>query len=606
MTRIIRAVAGGALAICLAAAQGQAEPRHAIAMYGEPALPPDFVALPYANPDAPKGGTIVFGETGSFDSLNPYILKGRAPWAIQTLVFEPLMARNWDEPFTLYGLLAESVEVGEAGDWVEFILRPDAKFSDGSPVTADDVLWSMQTLAEKGLPRYSTAWKKVAKAEKVGERGVRFTFTAPDSELPLILGLPPILKKADWEGRDFAASSLRVPIGSGPYRIGAFEPGRNITFERNPDWWGRDLPVNRGLQNFDQVRYEFFTDAGVLFQAFTAGTLSVFRDQDPQRWATGYGFPAATSGEVLKAEIPHGRPAGMEGFVFNTRRPIFQDWRVREALILAFNFEFVNQTLTGGVLPRRASYFANSRLGMGTGPAEGRVRELLAPHAAELPPGALDAYALPVSDGSQRNRANMRKAMKLLEEAGWTARQGVLTDAAGAPFRFEILVQSGQQTLASGQVEAIASLYVDALRQLGIEARVKLVDQAQFNERRGTYDYDMIVAGWAMTLSPGNEQTLYFGSAGVGTPGTRNYAGVHSPAAEAMIAALLATRDEAEFVAAAQALDRTLMAGRYVIPFWFSDVSRIAYRKEFHFPERLPIYGDWTGWLPEVWWHEPK
>ena len=604
MTRIIGTALALGLGLCLAPTLARAEPRHAIAMYGEPDLPPDFVALPYANPDAPKGGTIVFGETGGFDSLNPYILKGRAPWAVQTLVFETLMARNWDEPFTLYGLLAESIDVGEARDRVEFVLRPEARFSDGSPVTVEDVIWSMETLAQKALPRYSNAWGKVAKVEAVGERSVRFTFSEPDSELPLLIGLRPVLKKADWEGHDFAQSSLRVPVGSGPYRIGAFEPGRFVSFERNPDWWGRDLPINRGLQNFDTVRYEYFTDAGVLFQAFTAGELSVFREQNPQRWISEYRFPAVTSGAVLKAEIPHGRPAGMEGFVFNARRPIFQDWRVREALLLAFNFEFVNQTLNGGVFPRRASYFANSRLGMGTGPAEGAARALLEPFVGELPPGALEAYALPASDGSQRNRANMRKAMKLLEEAGWTAEGGTLRDASGAPFVFEILVQSGQTTLSSGQVEAIASLYVDALRQLGITARVKLVDQAQFNERRNVYDYDMIVAGWAMTLSPGNEQTLYWGRGGVTAPGTRNYPGVDSPAAEAMIARLLATKDEEGFVATAQALDRALMAGRYVIPFWFSDVSRIAYRKDLHFPERLPVYGDWTGWLPEVWWQE--
>lgn len=604
MTRITGAAVAAALALCLAPALATGEPRHAIAMYGEPALPPDFVALPYANPDAPKGGTIVFGETGGFDSLNPYILKGRAPWAVQTLVFETLMARNWDEPFTLYGLLAESIEVGEAGDWVEFTLRPEARFSDGSPVTVEDVIWSMETLAEKALPRYSNAWGKVARVEAIGERSVKFTFSESDSELPLIIGLRPVLKKADWEGLDFTQSSLRIPVGSGPYRVGAFEPGRFVSFERNPDWWGRDLPVNRGLQNFDTVRYEYFTDAGVLFQAFTAGALSVFREQDPQRWTNAYTFPAVTSGAVLKAEIPHGRPAGMEGFVFNSRRPAFQDWRVREALLLAFNFEFVNQTLNGGVFPRRASYFANSRLGMGTGPAEGEVRALLEPFADTLPPGALEAYALPASDGSQRNRGNMRKAAKLLEEAGWTAEGGVLRNAQGAPFDFEILVQSGQTTLSSGQVESIANLYVDALRQLGITARVKLVDQAQFNERRNLYDFDMIVAGWAMTLSPGNEQTLYWESKGVTAPGTRNYAGVDSPAVEAMIGKLLSTRDETEFVAAAQALDRALMAGRYVIPFWFSDVSRIAYRKDMHFPERLPVYGDWTGWLPEVWWQE--
>ncbi|MCB1403513.1 MAG: ABC transporter substrate-binding protein, partial [Rhodobacteraceae bacterium] len=309
-------------------------------------------------PDAPKGGTIVFGETGGFDSLNPYILKGRAPWGIQSHVFETLMARNWDEPFSLYGLLAESIETGPEREWVAFTLRPEAKFSDGSPVTVEDVIWSMETLAEEGQPRYRNAWEKVRSIDQTGERSFRLDFSEPDSELPLIIGLRPILKKADWEGVDFAQSSLRVPTGSGPYTIGAFEPGRYIRFERNPEYWGRDLPINRGLNNFDTIRYDYFVDSGVLFQAFTAGALSVYRESSPARWASEFGFPAVTSGAVVKAEIPHGRPSGMEGFVFNLRRPIFQDWRVRDALLHAFNFEFVNQTLNGGAFPRRASYFA--------------------------------------------------------------------------------------------------------------------------------------------------------------------------------------------------------------------------------------------------------
>ena len=306
---------------------------------------------------------------------------------------------------------------------------------------------------------------------------MRFTFNAADSELPLIIGLRPILKKADWEGIDFAESSLRVPVGSGPYTIGEFEPGRFVTFARNPDYWGKDLPINRGVNNFDTVRYDYFVDAGVLFQAFTAGELSVYRELSPTKWASAYDFPAVASGEIVKAEIPHGRPSGMEGFVFNTRRPIFQDWRVRDALLHAFNFEFVNRTLNGGAFPRRASYFANSELGMGTGPAEGRVRELLEPFADGLVPGALDAYALPASDGSERNRANMRAAAKQLEAAGWTVEDGVLRNAAGEPFAFEIL-------LTAGQSEAVANIFTDALRQLGIEARVKLVDQAQYNARQ--------------------------------------------------------------------------------------------------------------------------
>jgi peptide/nickel transport system substrate-binding protein len=304
-----------------------------------------------------------------------------------------------------------------------------------------------------------------------------------------------------------------------------------------------------------------------------------------------------TRGAVVKAEIPHGRPSGMEGFVFNTRRPLFADIRVRDALIHAFNFEFINQTLNGGALPRRASYFANSVLAMGEGPAGPDVAALLAPFADDLAPDALEPYALPASDGSARNRANMRRATALLAEAGWEIREGVLRNADGEPFAFEIL-------LASGQNEAAATLFADALRQLGIDASVRIVDQAQYNDRRNGYDFDMIVNAWNMSLSPGNEQMLYWGRAGVTEPGTRNYMGIDSPAAEAMIAAMLATRDEAAFVTAVRALDRVLTTGRYVIPLWFSDVSLIAHKASLRYPERLPVYGDWIGWLPEVWWSE--
>jgi len=597
MTRLFGRFLALAATMVFPALPAASEPSHGIAMYGVPSLPPDFVSLPYANPDAPSGGTIIFGETGGFDSLNPYILKGRAPWGVQTLVFETLMARNWDEPFGLYGLLAESIETGPDRGWVEFTLRAEARFSDGSPVTVEDVIWSMETLAAEGLPRYRNAWGKVASATQVGPRTVRLEFNAPDAELPLIIGLRPILKKADWDGVDFAESSLRVPVGSGPYVVGAFEPGRFIEFDRDPDYWGDELAYNRGLHNFDRVRYDYFVDAGVLFQAFTAGDISVYRESNPVTWANDYNFPAVRSGDVVLSAIPHGRPSGMEGFVFNTRRPLFRDWRVRDALTYAFNFEFINRTLNGGEYPRSTSFFSNSDLAMRDGPAEGRVRALLEPFAHTLVPGALAAYALPASDGSPRNRRNMRAAAALLEEAGWTIRDGVLRDAGGAPFEFEIL-------LGGSEHEAVANIFSDALRQLGIRARVAIVDAAQFNARRSDYDFDMIVNRWSMSLSPGNEQTLYWGRDGVGTPGTRNYPGVDSPAAEAMIATMLETRDEAEFVAAVRALDRVLTTGRYVIPFWFSDVSLIAHRSDLRFPDKLPVYGDWIGWLPEVWWKQ--
>jgi peptide/nickel transport system substrate-binding protein len=457
----------------------------------------------------------------------------------------------------------------------------------------------METLAEKGLPRYQNAWKKIESVEKTGDRSLRLVFNEADSELPLIIGLRPILKKADWDGVNFAESSLRVPVGSGPYTIGAFEPGRFVTFQRNPDYWGRDLPLNRGVNNFDTIRYDYFVDSGVLFQAFTAGALSVYRESSPARWASEFDFPAVTSGDIVRAEIPHGRPSGMEGFVFNLRRPIFQEWRVRDALIHAFNFEFVNQTLNGGTFPRRTSYFSNSELAMGEGPADGRVLELLEPFAETLLPDALEAYGLPVSDGSPRNRSNMRRAAELLAEAGWTLTDGELRDGSGQPFAFNIL-------LKNGQTEAVANVFVDALRQLGIKVGVQLVDQAQFNERLNDYDYDMIINAWDMSLSPGNEQMLYWGSAGVTEPGTRNYPGIDSPAAEAMIAAMLETRDREDFVAAVRALDRVLTTGRYVVPFWFSEVSFIAYKSDLAYPETLPVYGDWIGWLPEVWWHKQQ
>jgi peptide/nickel transport system substrate-binding protein len=597
MTRVARAAA---LALALGATPAfstDGEPRHGIAMYGEPALPPDFVALPYADPAAPTGGTIVFGEQGGFDSLNPYILAGRAPWGVQVHVFETLMGRNWGEPFGLYGLLAESVATGPEREWVEFTLREEAAFSDGSPVTVEDVVWSMETLATEGLPRYRNVWDKVERWERTGERSVRFHFSEPDRELALLMGLRPILSKADWEGRRFAASSLRPPVGSGPYVIGAFEPGRFITFERDPTYWGRDLPYNRGLHNFDRIRYEYFVDAGVLFQAFTAGELSAYREGNPRRWLRDYNFPGVASGEIVQSEIPHGRPSGMEGFVFNTRRALFADWRVRDALIHAFNFEFVNATLNDGMFPRRESYFANSILGMGDGPAEPEVRALLEPFADELAPDAFEAYALPVSDGSDRNRANLRRAAARLAEAGWTVEQGRLRDAEGRPFHFEIL-------LAQGQNEAVANLWADSLRQLGIVADVRIVDSAQMNERRAEYDYDVIVYNWAMTLSLGNEQRLYWGSHGVETPGTRNYMGVGLAAVDAMIERLVSAETEEEMVFAARALDRALTTGRYVVPFWFQDRSLLAHRAEFRHPEALPVYGDWIGWLPEVWWRE--
>jgi len=591
----------GAAATLVALAQmAQAEARHAIAMYGDPALPPDFVSLPYANPDAPAGGKITFGESGGFDSLNPFIVKGATPAGVSLLTIETLLGRSYDEAFSLYGVLAESVDTDEARSYVEFTLRAGAVFSDGSPVTPEDVLWSFEKLGTEGSPRYAAAWKKIAKSEKVGDRGVRFTFTEIDREMPLLLGLRPILQKAQWQGKDFTASTLEAPIGSGPYVVGDFEPGKFISFKKNPNWWGKDLAFYNGQHNLDEVRYEYFGDGGIVFEAFKAGAISSFRETNPAKWAANYDFPAITSGDVVKSEIPHGRPSGIEGFVFNTRKPIFADWRVRQALIEAFNFELVNQTLNGGAVPRIASYYSNSELGAPAGvAAAGRVAELLAPFKDQLLPGAIEGYALPVSDGSEANRANIRTATALLEEAGWTVQDGMLKDAAGVPFAFEILLVNG----ADDNIAA-ANIYVEALKRLGIAATVITVDSAQYKERTTAYDFDMTHYIRSLSLSPGNEQTLYWGSAGITEPGTRNWMGMNSPAAEAMIKTMVSSTDRAEFVAATQALDRILISGRYVVPFWYSSVSRLAHAKQLQFPAKLPIYGDWLGFQPEVWWYQ--
>ena len=589
-----------AVAASVAVPGGVYADTHGIAMYGKPALPPDFVSLPYANPDAPKGGRIIFGESGGFDSLNPFIVNGIAPAGLTAHTIETLLGRSFDEPFTLYGLLAESVVTDEDRPFVEFTLRPEARFSDGSPVTVEDVIWSFETLGTKGQPRYAAAYGKVAKVEKVGERGVRFTFNTVDRELPLILGLRPILKQAQWEGKDFTASSLEAPIGSGPYVVGAFEPGKFISYRKNPDWWGADLAFNRGLHNLDEIRYDYFGDAGVVFEAFKAGEITSWRETNPVKWEQQYSFPAVEAGEVVKSIIPHSRPSGIEGFVMNTRNPLFQDWRVREALITAFNFDLVNQTLNGGIPPRIQSYFSNSPLGMVVGaPAEGRVKELLEPFKDSLLPGALEGYALPVGDGTEANRAAIRTATALLEEAGWTVQDGVLKNAAGDPFSFEILITNG-----ANDIIGAATIYVESLKRLGIDARVTTVDSAQYKERTTNYDFQMTHYIRSLSLSPGNEQTLYWGSKGVTEPGTRNWMGMNSPAAEALIANMVAAKNPDEFVASVQALDRVLTSGRYVIPIWYSDVSRIAHRKELNFPERLPLYGDWPGFQPEVWWYQ--
>ncbi|WP_458322205.1 extracellular solute-binding protein [Roseobacter sp. A03A-229] len=571
-------------------------------MYGTPALPPDFVSLPYVNPNAPKGGSITLGNSGGFDSLNPFIRKGTVPWQLRFLTHESLMGRSWDEPFTLYGLLAESVEVPEDRSWVAFTLREEARFSDGTPVTVDDVIFSYELLGTEGHPRYLGLAQQIDSITQTGPRSLRIDFNTDNRELALLAGMRPILSRAQWEGRDFANAGLAdVPLGTGPYVVSGYEAGRFVQLTRNPEYWGADLPFRRGTFNFDEVKLDFYGDTSVLFEAFKAGDISALREFNAEKWQTQYDFPAVARGDVVKSELPHQKPSGMTGFVMNTRKPPFDDWRVREAMIQAFNFEYINDTLTGGAQPRITSYFSNSSLAMQPGPANEQVTALLAPYADDLPPDTLEGYALPVTDGSLRNRKGIRAAMKLLEEAGWAPQDGVMRNADGAPLRFTILLEQN-----STEELAIADLYLGALKRLGIDVRVETTDSAQYTERETAFDFDMTAFRRAVSLSPGNEQRFYWGSEAADQPGSRNLMGVQSASVDGMIDAMLSAKSEDDFSAAVRALDRVLTAGRYVIPFWQFTNGRIAHVKEMKFPDTLPIYGDGPEYMPQVWWYEPS
>ncbi len=577
-----------------------AEPQHGIAMYGDPALPSDFSSLPYANPDAPTGGRVVTGEVGSFDSLNPHIQKGRVPWQLRFLAYESLMGRSYDEPFSLYGLLAESIDTAEDRSWVEFTLRPEARFSDGSPVTVEDVLWSYETLGTEGHGRYRGLWDKVETAEITGENSIRFTFKQPEPELALIIGMRPILQKAQWDGQDFTESGLDViPVASAPYIITDFDAGRSVTLTRNPDYWGKDLPFRRGTNNVDEVRLEFFTDAAVMFEAFKAGEINTFRETNSEKWRTQFDFPAVQNGEVVLSEIPHERPTGITGYVMNTRLPQFADWRVREAMITLLNYPFISETLVGADAPRVTSYFSNSLLGMKEGPAEGDVRALLEPHAEHLLPGALDGYTLAEGSSSERNRRDLRRAITLFEDAGWTIQDGVMRNTTGEVFTFEILLSQG-----SSEVQSTIDIYAEALARVGITPTITVVDGAQYKERTDRFDFGMTYYRRSASLSPGNEQLAIWGSDAADIPGSRNWMGADNPAIDALLQSMLNAQTQDGFVAATRALDRVIASGRYVVPVWHNPQSYLAHSVELHYPEDLPIYGDYLGFHPDVWWWE--
>ena len=562
-----------------------------------PALPDGFTAVPYANPDAPKGGRLVEGVLGTFDSLNPLIVQGLAVQPVRGYVVESLMARSYDEPFSLYGLLAEQIETDDARTFVTFTLNPAAHFSDGVPVTADDVVFSWQLLRDHGRPSHRTYYAKVAKAEVLDARTVRFDFAdGSDRELPLILGLMPVLPKHAIDVATFENSTLAKPIGSGPYVVDAIDAGKSVTFKRDPNYWGRALPINRGLWNFDELRFDFYRDANAYFEAFKAGLYDVRSETDPGRWQTGYDFPAARDGRVVKEAFPTGLPKFSSDFVFNTRRPIFADIRVRQAISLLFDFQWVNRNFFYNLYQRSASYFDDSELSAYHRPADERERALFAPFPDAVRPDVLDGtWSPPVSDGSGRDRAMLRQALELLRAAGYELDGTTLRDrATHRAFSFEIMVTDRDE-------ERLALNFAGNLARAGINAQVRLVDAVQYDQRRSTFDFDMIEYRWEQSLSPGNEQTFYWGSAAASEDGSRNYMGVRSPAVDAMIAAMLSARQRVDFVAAVRALDRVLISGCYVVPLFYLPAQWVARWSYVRHPARTSLY----GYLPETWWRQP-
>jgi peptide/nickel transport system substrate-binding protein len=590
-----------------------AEARHAIAMQGEPALPEGFAHLRYVNPTAPKGGRLVQGVLGTFDSLNPFIIKGLPPQGIRAplvsgvnvitgYVVESLMARGYDEPFTLYGLVARSVETDAARSYVTFSLDPAARFSDGRPVTPADILFSWQLLRDKGRPNHRFYYSKVVKAEAVGEHAVRFDLAgADDRELPLILGLMPVLPRHAVNADTFEDNTFSIPIGSGPYLVGKVDAGRSLTLVRNPDYWGRDLAINRGFWNFDEIRFDYYRDANAYHEAFKRGLFDVRTENDPGRWQTAYDFPALREGRVVKEAFPTAMPKASSFFVFNTRRPIFSDIRVREAISLLFDFEWANHNLYFDLYRRTASYFEGSELSARGRPADARERALLAPFPGAVRADVLDGtWSPPVSDGSGRDRTILRRALALFAAAGYELRGTELVDRRnGRPLTFEIMITTRNE---GTDEERMALLFASNLKRAGLTVRVRPVDAVQFEARRIDFDFDMIQSRWDQSLSPGNEQAFYWSSAAADENGSRNYMGVKSPAVDALIAALIRAQDRAEVVAAVRALDRVLISGSYAVPLFHLPEHWIARWTTIAHPAATSLMGH----VPETWWQEAK
>jgi len=568
---------------------------HAIAMHGQPAWGPDFRYPTYANPAAPKGGTLVQGVLGSFDSLNPFIVRGLPAVNIRSYVVESLLARGYDEPFTLYGLIADGVGTDATRRYVTFTINPAARFSDSMPVTPEDVIFSWQLLRDHGRPNFGIYYTKVKNAQVIAPRTVRFDLgDAGDRELPLILGLMPIVARHAINIATFEETTFDPPLGSGPYQVSAVTPGMSVTFTRDPNYWGRDLPINRGLWNFDTVRFDYYRDGNTHFEAFKKGLYDVRAETDPGRWQTAYTFPAQRNGKVLKESFPYGLPKGMQGLVFNTRRPVFADARVREAILQLFDFEWINHNFFFDLYARTASYFDGCDLSAHGVPANALERGLLQPFPSAVRNDIMQGtWSPPKTDGSGRDRTPLRRAFALFKEAGYEIEGTALTHrATGQRLSFEILTTTRIQ-------ERIALAFVRNLRRAGIDGRVRNVDATQFERRRIAFDFDMMEYRWEQSLSPGNEQLFYWGSEAADQNGSRNYMGVKSPAVDAMINAMLKAVGREEFVAATRALDRVLLTGFYVIPLYHLPVQWVARWTKVKHPERTSLF----GYLPETWWY---
>lgn len=570
-------------------------PVHGVALHGQPKYGPNFTHFDYANPDAPKGGEARFAAIGSFDTFNPFNIKGQSVVGISQL-FESLMTNSADEPFSEYGLIAESVEIPADRGSVTFMIRPQAKFHDGGSITADDVLFSFETLKTKGNPSYRFYYASIASAERLDERRVKFTFAPGENrELPLIIGQMPVLSKNYWQDRDFAATTLDIPVGSGPYRIERFEPGRFIVYQRDENYWGKDLPVNRGQHNIDRLRYDYYRDVTVALEAFKAGVYDLRVENVAKQWATGYDFPALRDGRVKKEIFPHQRTSGMQGFVYNLRRPLFQNPKVREALAYAFDFEWSNRNLFHDQYQRTRSYFDNSELAARGLPSPEELA-LLEPLRKELPPEVFTTeYQPPISNDDAQLRGNFRKALELLQETGWTFRDRQLVNAkTGEPFRFELLINEPTW-------ERIGLPFARNLERLGIAMTVRSVDSAQYENRVRDFDFDMVVNVWGQSLSPGNEQREFWSSAAADQPGSRNLAGLKNPVVDQLVDQLIAAPDRASLVTRVRALDRALQWNYLVIPHWHLPYDRIVFWDKFGYPSVTPSQGAQLN----AWWIDP-